>query len=271
MNALVTLTLVVSLLLGGGATVAAAQDDLPNEPLYRLKLLTEDATLALNDDPEEHANLLLEMAEIRLDEIDALTDMEISPPEEVGERLEEHLNQALELAEELDDETCEQLLLDLEELIQYHNDGNMEALRTRTREMLQEHLQLADESLADFEELHEKMQEQMQEYEHEGEFGSEFNHKEVVQDWLDKHPADEYEFDDENLEDLWDEMFDRASLLESHEWISENGINHEFMEEHKLNFHNDGNDFGHGMDWEHDMDPGHDMDWGNGEGWGGFH
>ncbi len=48
-----------ALILGGGATAVAAQDDLPNQPLYPVKLMTENARMALTGDPQEQANLLM--------------------------------------------------------------------------------------------------------------------------------------------------------------------------------------------------------------------
>ena len=53
MNALASLILAAFLFLGGSATVAAAQDDLPTQPLYQLKLWTENATLVIEGDPHE--------------------------------------------------------------------------------------------------------------------------------------------------------------------------------------------------------------------------
>lgn len=171
MNALVSLILAASLLLGGGATVAAAQDDLPNQSLYQLKLWTENATLALNGDPQEQANLLMNMAQTRVQEMAALAEMGIAPPDQVRERLEEHLRQTLRLAADMDEATREQTLLQLRERLQtqdrimeqlqLHADTATEPLLTRTRQMLQTHLRLVDEGLADPQGFQNMMENQM--------------------------------------------------------------------------------------------------------------
>ena len=159
MNALASLILVASLLLGGGATVVAAQDDLPNQPLYQLKLWTENASLAVHGDPQEQAELLMTMAQTRVQEMNALAEMGIAPPEQVQLRLEQHLRQTLQLAAGMDDETRNQVLLQLQERLrtqehimeqlQTHANPGNGAVLTRTRLMLQSQLHLVDQGLAD--------------------------------------------------------------------------------------------------------------------------
>jgi hypothetical protein len=60
MNMVVTLLVIASLFIGGGTTVKAAQDDLPNEPLYAIKILSEDVSLQFQKDPEARADRLME-------------------------------------------------------------------------------------------------------------------------------------------------------------------------------------------------------------------
>jgi hypothetical protein len=172
MNALVSLILVASLLLGGGATVVAAQDDLPNQSLYQLKLWTENATLAMNGEPQEQATLLMTMAQTRVQEMAALAEMGIVPPDQVRERLEQHLRQTLQIAANVDDATCERILLQLRDRLQTHDrlmqqlqtqvSTETEPLLTQTREMLQTQLRLVDEGLADPQGFRYIMQNQMQ-------------------------------------------------------------------------------------------------------------
>lgn len=159
MNALFALILATFLFLGGGATIAAAQDDLPNQPLYQLKLWTEDATLALTGDPQEQASLLINLAQTRVEEMSALAEMGITPPAQVNERLEGHLNQALVLAADMDEAAREQVLLQLQEhlqkqanlieQLQIHTGANSQPLLAQTRQTLQTNLQLVDEGLSD--------------------------------------------------------------------------------------------------------------------------
>jgi uncharacterized membrane protein YgcG len=172
MNAVVSLILAVSLLLGGGATVAAAQDDLPNQSLYQLKLWTENAKMAMTGEPQEQATLLMNMAQTRVQEMAALAEQGIIPPDQVRARLETHLNQALHLAVDMDQATRDQILLQLRDRLQtqdrimqqlqLHVDADIEPLLTQTRQMLQIRLQLVDEGLADPQGFQYMMQNQMQ-------------------------------------------------------------------------------------------------------------
>jgi hypothetical protein len=55
--------------LGGGATVYAASNSLPDSPLYPLKLATEDARLWFVFDEDDRAGILLDQSETRMTEI----------------------------------------------------------------------------------------------------------------------------------------------------------------------------------------------------------
>ena len=172
MNALVSLILAASLLLGSGATVAAAQDDLPNQSLYQLKLWTENVKMAMTGEPQEKANLLMNMAQTRVQEMVALAEQGIAPPDQVRERLEQHLHQALQLAADMDEAARERALLQLRDQLktqdrimqqlQLHVDAEIEPLLMQTRQMLQTLLHLVDEGLADPQGLQYMMQNQMQ-------------------------------------------------------------------------------------------------------------
>lgn len=172
MNALVSLILAVSLLLGGATTVAAAQDDLPTQPLYPLKLWTENVALAMKGDPQDQANLLMTMAQSRVQEMAALVEQDITPPDQIRERLQQHLDQFLMLAAGMDEATRNQLLLQLREQLQKqdriieqlqtYNGAETQPLLTQTRQMLQIHLRLIDEGLADPQGFQYMMNNQMQ-------------------------------------------------------------------------------------------------------------
>jgi hypothetical protein len=171
MNVLVSLILVASLFLGGSVTVAAAQNDLPNQPLYQVKLWTEDTALALAGTPQKQATVLMNMAQRRVEEMAALTEEGIVPPTQVREQLEQHLNQTLALASNMDGPALEQTLLQLRdhlqtqdrimEQAQMHANAATEPLLTQTRQMLQTRLQLVDKGLADPQGFHYMMENQM--------------------------------------------------------------------------------------------------------------
>jgi len=91
--------LVVVLAFGGvSATAFAAQASLPAEPLYGLKLITEDVRLSLTADPAAEVTLLTELAARRTDEMVRLAAAHRPIPSEVPARLEAHLAQALAVA-----------------------------------------------------------------------------------------------------------------------------------------------------------------------------
>ncbi len=64
--------LLVAVIGGTGATALAAQDALPDSPLYRVKLWTEDARLWLVFDDSHEAEILLDQSNERVAEITAL-------------------------------------------------------------------------------------------------------------------------------------------------------------------------------------------------------
>jgi len=172
MNGLVSLILAAVLILGGGATAAAAQDDLPNQPLYPVKLMTENARMALTGDPQEKANLSMHMAQTRVEEMAGLAEQGVPAPTQVHERLRAHIQQTLMLAADMDDPALTQTLTQLREQLrtqerimqqlQNHADGETEPLLTRTRQMLQNRLMLVEQGLADPQGFRYMMANQMQ-------------------------------------------------------------------------------------------------------------
>lgn len=116
---LATVLLMLCLLLGGtGATVYAAQDSLPNTPLYSVKILSEDTRIALAFQPETKLDLLLGYADRRVDEIAALHLQGVPPPESLTSRLYQHLDEALGLGAEMPDPGLAQALERVETNIQ---------------------------------------------------------------------------------------------------------------------------------------------------------
>ena len=80
MKLIVSTLLIVGLLFGGNATVAAAQDDLPNQSLYQFKLLSEDIRLWFVSDPNQQIEMLMQQAQNRLEEMRSLTAEGVTPP-----------------------------------------------------------------------------------------------------------------------------------------------------------------------------------------------
>lgn len=95
---LVSFLLAISLLAGGGATVYAAQDSLPGQPLYAMKMTSENFRLGLATDAQSEMNLNLAFAHRRVNEINAMAAEGWLPPQTVESRWQAQLDRALELA-----------------------------------------------------------------------------------------------------------------------------------------------------------------------------
>jgi hypothetical protein len=171
MNVLLSILVVAGLLLGGGATVSAAQNDLPNDPLYAVKTWTEDLSLQFQPTQDDRVERLMELAQIRVEEMAQLYDAGEPIPEDVPVRLEQHLQQALQACVNMDDPALERALLQIRDRLQ-QQDRDMERLQlhtqaqllTQTRTMIQERLRLVEDGLLD----HELFREQVRSgYRHE--------------------------------------------------------------------------------------------------------
>lgn len=68
----VAASLFLAVIIAGGATVFAAQDSLPDSPLYRVKLASEEARLWFVLDETEKGDILLDQSDERTEEIIAL-------------------------------------------------------------------------------------------------------------------------------------------------------------------------------------------------------
>lgn len=159
MNMLMSALVILGLLFGGSATVSAAQDDLPNQPLYQLKLMSEDAKVWLASDPGLKIEMLMEQVQTRTEEMAALTLAGITPPAELTIRTQERIQQALHIASSLDDASMvvamEQIRAHLqtqEQLMIRLQDGSCtecEPILQQTREMLHNQLGQIESDLID--------------------------------------------------------------------------------------------------------------------------
>lgn len=158
MNIIMSSLVVLGLLFGGSATVSAAQDDLPTQPLYQIKLVSEDAKVWFESDPTLKIEMLMEQAQTRTEEMAALTLAGVTPPADLAIRAQDRIQQALQLTATLDDatmlatlerirthlQTQDQLMLQLQ-------DGTCtecEPILQRTRDMLHTQLGQVEDSLA---------------------------------------------------------------------------------------------------------------------------
>lgn len=135
MNMLLSILVVAGLLFGGGMTVSAAQDDLPNEPLYEVKLWTEDLSLQWQNNEEATVNRLMELAQVRIQEMTRLAEAGQPVPDRVRQRLEQHIQQALQICVNMDDPTLERTLLQLRDRLR-DQDRDMEQIQLQTQDKL---------------------------------------------------------------------------------------------------------------------------------------
>ena len=172
MKLIMYLLVIAGLLFGGNATVAAAQDDLPNDPLYPIKLLGEDVNLWLITDPLPEAEMLMQQAQTRMEEMQALASEGITPPAELSKRAQERIQRALQIALSLDDGPQTNLLQHIQDRLQ-KQEQLMDQLQTstcpdcvpvllRTREMLHLQLNEVEGNLATPEPLQNQNQNQLQ-------------------------------------------------------------------------------------------------------------
>ncbi|HSG45798.1 MAG TPA: DUF5667 domain-containing protein [Anaerolineales bacterium] len=157
MNAILSTLLILGLLFGGGATVNAAQDDLPNEPLYELKLWTEDLGLRFQNNDEAKVTHLMELTRVRVQEMIQMVEAGEVIPDQVQLRLEQHVQLALQTCTNMDDATLERALLQIRNRLQ-QQDQEMQKLQLQTqdqaqlleriRTMLRQRLQLVEDGLA---------------------------------------------------------------------------------------------------------------------------
>jgi hypothetical protein len=115
-NAVLAIVLALAVFFGGtGATVYAAQDSLPDQALYPVKTWSEDALLSLPGSLQTRMGYELNFSDRRLAEMTALVSAGTPIPESVVTRLQNQLDQALELAAGLDDP---QMLQELQQVRQ---------------------------------------------------------------------------------------------------------------------------------------------------------
>ncbi len=101
---LAALLLAILLLAAGGAfTVNAAQSSLPGQALYRVKIWSEDVRLSMTLSTNEKLDLTLNYTNRRVDEISSLLSEGQSIQDQTAVRFQQELDNALQLAAELDD------------------------------------------------------------------------------------------------------------------------------------------------------------------------
>jgi hypothetical protein len=103
LKALTAALIALFILVGSSLTVYAAQDSLPGETLYLVKSWSEDIRLSLTSSPQNRLSLTLDYTDRRVGEITRLLATGKTLPENTSDRFQEELDNALQMAAEMDD------------------------------------------------------------------------------------------------------------------------------------------------------------------------
>ena len=103
LRGLVAILIALIVLLGSSLTVYAAQSSLPGEALYPVKSLSENIHLSLTRSPHARLELTLKFSQRRVGEISQLLAMGESIPSQVSDRFQDELENALQIATQMDD------------------------------------------------------------------------------------------------------------------------------------------------------------------------
>ena len=169
LNAISTLLVVVSLLLGsGGATVAYAQGSLPDQALYGVKLLSEDIYQEITSDPQAEWQLSLELANRRIEEIQALIEAGEVLPDSLVTRYQNQVEASIRFASNLPDDQALQALTRIRatlqaqqnDLTQSSQQDNGDTLKTCSmlQDMLQTRLSQVEDGLVSPGQLRDQLQ-----------------------------------------------------------------------------------------------------------------
>ena len=144
--------LVVILLLGiSSSTVLAAQFSLPDQPLYALKLWSEDLRLVWAQTPEQKLAVLLDFSDRRVHEIAALEQSGQPAPQHVLDAYQDELESSLDLAALLESSSTGAALQAIARRARQQGQA-LETLPTSSQDRLRQ-AQAAAEETADLAEL----------------------------------------------------------------------------------------------------------------------
>lgn len=128
---MISLIIIGALLLGGGGVVAAAQNDLPTDPLYGVKIASENARKSLVFSDEAKTELETKFAERRLMEIEKLSEIAAQSPAD-----EEKSAKGIEIAIDRLKKSAEKLENNAEKIIARKNAQAIESVRQKFSEHL---------------------------------------------------------------------------------------------------------------------------------------
>lgn len=168
LSTITSIIVILGLILGGGGvTVAAAQSSLPDQTLYPVKLWSEEMRADLAADPQTQFDLALQFADRRAGEIQSVIQAGGLPPEPVINRLQNQVENALQIAAkqgdgmgmQLIEQACDRLRQQDRLMEHLQSRSNPEAAPTlaHLRQMIRERLAWAEEGMNDPARLQERL------------------------------------------------------------------------------------------------------------------
>ncbi len=163
---------VTTFLTATSVTLVAAQSSMPDQALYPAKIWTEDVRMDLaSNDPQTQLNLALEFADRRITEIETMATQDKAAPDSVLDRWQLDISYAYQALLQLQGEDFGPALArveatlrtQLESMSQNGANSQTQALLTRSRTMIQEHLRLITGSGEEQQQIQTQLQQQVQE------------------------------------------------------------------------------------------------------------
>lgn len=169
-----TIVLIAAVLFGGvGATYAAAQNSLPEDSLYGVKLWSEDSRLELTNETSSQLTLSLKFADRRMMEIKTMLAAGEIPPEAVVTRYLAQIENAMMIAAGMDDIGLQAGILQIQTHLQQHDQEMLQLqlqagtpgdqLKEQIRDRICIQLRLIGQCTGDPEQLREQLRLQQQE------------------------------------------------------------------------------------------------------------
>jgi len=156
MSVLTTLMLIVALVFGGsGAAYAAAQQTLPDQPLYGLKIAGEDLQIQLTANEQNRMELALKFSQRRVDEMEKMANAGKEIPAAVQSRWQQQVQEAVQLATNMPEEgTRTRAMLKVHEQLQTQarlmDKTSDVPLMEQTRAMIQQQLRQVEQIMSSF-------------------------------------------------------------------------------------------------------------------------
>ncbi|MGW8249150.1 MAG: DUF5667 domain-containing protein [Anaerolineales bacterium] len=183
---LTALVVAVTIVFGGaGATAYAAQDSLPDQALYPVKLFSEDMRLNIAVEPQSQIKLLLNYTDRRVNEMAALLAKGEPVSQQTQERFQEQMASALKIAAGLDGESMVKTMATIQlrannqlriiSQVQPESPGQGALMQQRVQALIREQLRLLEQGIKDPQQFM---------YQYQNEFQHQFQYQQGISDTI---------------------------------------------------------------------------------------